>query len=205
MQEIYNVGGQSDSNADDVSGNTISRAEPTERFACAVCMERPMWVLSSSSQSSSSTCALSVTLLCFRDSVLLPCRHLAFCSSCAVAMKLHNALCPFCRKPYLVVLQVFFLKKRSECVPYELNAANSLAAALEQEKRANTYSNETVSPGLPLSESISEIVVFDWCFSGTGCGSRRVGPSAHWYSRLSPSEKCSGSCRTACYSQQRAP
>ncbi|XP_075251006.1 uncharacterized protein LOC142343183 isoform X3 [Convolutriloba macropyga] len=133
MQEIYNVavdnpsdngggGGRGGNQADE---DAISPVESSDRFSCAICFDRPM------------------------DSVLLPCRHLAFCSGCAVTMKLHNSQCPFCRKPYLVVLQIFFLKREMDCSPAELAAAATLAESLQQEARNNTWSNEAKPGAVP--------------------------------------------------------
>ncbi|XP_063710794.1 E3 ubiquitin ligase Rnf157-like isoform X3 [Symsagittifera roscoffensis] len=126
LQEIYNAnaetsepsGGRGQADED-----AIAPCESAPRFECQICLDKPM------------------------DSVLLPCRHLAFCSGCAVAMKLHKSLCPFCRKPYLVVLQIFFLKRESECSMAEKEAAMNLAQALAEQARNNTWSNQG-QPGM---------------------------------------------------------
>ena len=41
-----------------------------------------------------------------RDTLILPCRHLAVCSECAEKIRYQQAACPICRKPFKALLKL---------------------------------------------------------------------------------------------------
>ncbi len=61
-----------------------------------------------------STCVICLTDI--RNVVLLPCRHLCLCGSCAENLKFQSANCPICRVPFRALLQINALHKRRNCL-----------------------------------------------------------------------------------------
>jgi len=51
-----------------------------------------------------STCVICLTDI--RNVLLLPCRHLCLCGSCAENLKFQSANCPICRIPFRALLQI---------------------------------------------------------------------------------------------------
>jgi hypothetical protein len=51
-----------------------------------------------------STCVICLSDI--RNVLLLPCRHLCLCSSCAENLKFQSANCPICRVPFRALLQL---------------------------------------------------------------------------------------------------
>ena len=41
-----------------------------------------------------------------RDTLILPCRHLAVCAECAEKIRYQQAACPICRKPFKALLKL---------------------------------------------------------------------------------------------------
>jgi len=60
--------------------------------------------------SSESTCVICLTDI--RNVLLLPCRHLCLCGTCAENLKYQSANCPICRIPFRALLQVNALRYR---------------------------------------------------------------------------------------------
>ena len=58
--------------------------------------------------SSESTCVICLTDI--RNVLLLPCRHLCLCGSCAENLKFQSANCPICRVPFRALLQINALR-----------------------------------------------------------------------------------------------
>jgi len=50
------------------------------------------------------TCVICLTDI--RNVLLLPCRHLCLCGSCAENLKFQSANCPICRVPFRALLQI---------------------------------------------------------------------------------------------------
>ena len=59
---------------------------------------------------SDSTCVICLTDT--RNVLLLPCRHLCLCGSCAESLKFQSANCPICRVPFRALLQINALRQR---------------------------------------------------------------------------------------------
>ena len=59
---------------------------------------------------SESTCVICLTDI--RNVLLLPCRHLCLCGSCAENLKFQSANCPICRVPFRALLQIDALHHR---------------------------------------------------------------------------------------------
>jgi E3 ubiquitin-protein ligase MGRN1 len=57
-----------------------------------------------------STCVICLTDI--RNVLLLPCRHLCICGSCAENLKFQSANCPICRIPFRALLQMNALSYR---------------------------------------------------------------------------------------------
>ncbi|CAF3891382.1 unnamed protein product [Rotaria magnacalcarata] len=57
-----------------------------------------------------STCVICLTDI--RSVLLLPCRHLCLCKSCAENLKFQSANCPICRIPFRALLQINALRHR---------------------------------------------------------------------------------------------
>jgi len=55
-----------------------------------------------------STCVICLTDI--RNVLLLPCRHLCLCGSCAENLKFQSANCPICRVPFRALLQINALR-----------------------------------------------------------------------------------------------
>jgi hypothetical protein len=53
---------------------------------------------------SENTCVICLTDI--RNVLLLPCRHLCLCGSCAENLKFQSANCPICRVPFRALLQI---------------------------------------------------------------------------------------------------
>lgn len=46
-----------------------------------------------------------------RDTLILPCRHLCLCNSCADSLRCQTNYCPICRAPFRALLQIRALQK----------------------------------------------------------------------------------------------
>ncbi len=57
-----------------------------------------------------STCVICLTDI--RNVLLLPCRHLCLCGSCAENLKFQSTNCPICRVPFRALLQINALNYR---------------------------------------------------------------------------------------------
>ena len=47
-----------------------------------------------------------------RDTIILPCRHLCLCNTCAESLRYQANNCPICRVPFRALLQIRALQKR---------------------------------------------------------------------------------------------
>ncbi|XP_071796709.1 E3 ubiquitin-protein ligase MGRN1-like [Asterias amurensis] len=52
-----------------------------------------------------------------RDTLILPCRHLCLCSTCADSLRYQASCCPICRAPFRALLQIRALRKIGSVVP----------------------------------------------------------------------------------------
>lgn len=46
-----------------------------------------------------------------RDTLILPCRHLCLCNSCADSLRYQASNCPICRAPFRALLQIKAVQK----------------------------------------------------------------------------------------------
>lgn len=52
-----------------------------------------------------------------RDTLILPCRHLCLCNSCADSLRYQANNCPICRAPFRALLQIRALQKATSQLP----------------------------------------------------------------------------------------
>lgn len=52
-----------------------------------------------------------------RDTLILPCRHLCLCNSCADSLRYQANNCPICRAPFRALLQIRALQRRPDSAP----------------------------------------------------------------------------------------
>ncbi|KAK9512171.1 hypothetical protein O3M35_000650 [Rhynocoris fuscipes] len=52
-----------------------------------------------------------------RDTLILPCRHLCLCNSCADSLRYQANNCPICRAPFRALLQIRALQKSNSQIP----------------------------------------------------------------------------------------
>ncbi|CAL1530612.1 unnamed protein product [Lymnaea stagnalis] len=58
-----------------------------------------------------------------RDTLILPCRHLCLCSSCADSLRYQASMCPICRVKFRALLQIRAMRKK--IVPTSTNSPQS--------------------------------------------------------------------------------
>ncbi|XP_059168403.1 probable E3 ubiquitin-protein ligase MGRN1 isoform X2 [Physella acuta] len=58
-----------------------------------------------------------------RDTLILPCRHLCLCSSCADSLRYQASMCPICRVKFRALLQIRAMRKK--VVPTSTNSPQS--------------------------------------------------------------------------------
>lgn len=71
-----------------------------------------------------------------RDTLILPCRHLCLCSTCAESLRYQASSCPICRSPFRALLQIRAMRKK-QSVPLHQTEGND----------ENPVSQEGVPPG----------------------------------------------------------
>lgn len=77
-----------------------------------------------------------------RDTLILPCRHLCLCNSCADSLRYQANNCPICRSPFRALLQIRAVQKSSTATN-TLNTSQSLQESV---------SGENIPPGyIPVS------------------------------------------------------
>ena len=47
-----------------------------------------------------------------RDTLILPCRHLCLCSTCAESLRYQASNCPICRSPFRALLQIRAMRRK---------------------------------------------------------------------------------------------
>ncbi|XP_046680336.1 E3 ubiquitin ligase RNF157 isoform X2 [Homalodisca vitripennis] len=99
LQEIYGIENKGN---DTVKGNSDEETEDNGS-ECVICM-----------------CDV-------RDTLILPCRHLCLCNSCADSLRYQANNCPICRAPFRALLQIRALQKSTTqlpSIPQETNCEN---------------------------------------------------------------------------------
>ncbi|XP_041977677.1 E3 ubiquitin-protein ligase MGRN1 isoform X2 [Aricia agestis] len=64
-----------------------------------------------------------------RDTLILPCRHLCLCNSCADSLRYQANNCPICRAPFRALLQIRALQRRAPHAPHAPHPAHNAAPA----------------------------------------------------------------------------
>ncbi|WAQ97338.1 RN157-like protein [Mya arenaria] len=54
-----------------------------------------------------------------RDTLILPCRHLCLCSTCAESLRYQASNCPICRSPFRALLQIRAMRKKQAPLPLQ--------------------------------------------------------------------------------------
>nr|XP_039255427.1 E3 ubiquitin-protein ligase MGRN1-like isoform X1 [Styela clava] len=100
-----------------------------------------------------------------RDTLILPCKHLCLCSSCANQLRYQQSGCPICRQSFRALLQIRAVRKKTNQPPLTTESRNS------ERRDSNTEDNDgedeaevivPVPPGyqvVPLIEAIKGDVV----------------------------------------------
>lgn len=74
-----------------------------------------------------------------RDTLILPCRHLCLCNSCADSLRYQANNCPICRAPFRALLQIRAVQKN-------FNGAH-LANVTSQQPALQESNAENIPPG----------------------------------------------------------
>lgn len=56
------------------------------------------------------------------DTMVLPCRHLCLCNSCAEVLRYQASKCPICRAPFHSLLKISVAKREEDLTPDQLEA-----------------------------------------------------------------------------------
>ncbi|GFN87244.1 E3 ubiquitin-protein ligase mgrn1 [Plakobranchus ocellatus] len=105
-----------------------------------------------------------------RDTLILPCRHLCLCSSCADSLRYQASMCPICRVKFRALLQIRAMRKK--VAPVSSNTPQS-------DSDDNPVNQEGVPPGyeaISLIEALNGQVVPP--LSGEGVHLQISGPPA---------------------------
>uniref|UniRef100_A0A0K8TL32 RING-type E3 ubiquitin transferase n=1 Tax=Tabanus bromius TaxID=304241 RepID=A0A0K8TL32_TABBR len=96
-----------------------------------------------------------------RDTLILPCRHLCLCNSCADSLRYQANNCPICRAPFRALLQIRAVQKSSNT---NVNHA--------QPQNLSDLSNEHIPPGYAPVSLIEALNGPPQCISRTShdCG-----------------------------------
>ncbi|XP_036196647.1 E3 ubiquitin ligase RNF157 isoform X3 [Myotis myotis] len=120
-----------------------------------------------------------------RDTLILPCRHLCLCNTCADTLRYQASNCPICRLPFRALLQIRAMRKKlgplsptsfnpiissqtsdseepSECgvTPDSENLTLSSSGAIDQSSCTGTPLSSTISsPEDPASSSLAQSVM----------------------------------------------
>jgi hypothetical protein len=70
-----------------------------------------------------------------RDTLILPCRHLCLCSTCAESLRYQASNCPICRSPFRALLQIRAMR-RKQAVSVQVHTITVTTAT------SDTYCNE---------------------------------------------------------------
>ncbi|XP_039333940.1 E3 ubiquitin-protein ligase MGRN1 isoform X6 [Saimiri boliviensis] len=89
-----------------------------------------------------------VCLSDLRDTLILPCRHLCLCTSCADTLRYQANNCPICRLPFRALLQIRAVRKKPGALS-PVSFSPVLAQSLEHDEHS---SSDSVPPGYePIS------------------------------------------------------
>lgn len=89
-----------------------------------------------------------VCLSDLRDTLILPCRHLCLCNSCADTLRYQANNCPICRLPFRALLQIRAVRKKPGALS-PVSFSPVLAQTMDHEEHSST---DSVPPGFePIS------------------------------------------------------
>nr|XP_033818851.1 E3 ubiquitin-protein ligase MGRN1 isoform X3 [Geotrypetes seraphini] len=84
-----------------------------------------------------------VCLSDLRDTLILPCRHLCLCNSCADTLRYQANNCPICRLPFRALLQIRAVRKKPGALSH-VSFSPVLAQTMDHEEHSNS---ENIPPG----------------------------------------------------------
>ncbi|XP_023270019.1 E3 ubiquitin-protein ligase MGRN1-like, partial [Seriola lalandi dorsalis] len=89
-----------------------------------------------------------VCLSDLRDTLILPCRHLCLCNSCADTLRYQANNCPICRLPFRALLQIRAVRKKPGALS-PVSFSPVLAQTMDHDEHSGT---DSVPPGFePIS------------------------------------------------------
>uniref|UniRef100_A0A3P9LU15 E3 ubiquitin-protein ligase n=1 Tax=Oryzias latipes TaxID=8090 RepID=A0A3P9LU15_ORYLA len=89
-----------------------------------------------------------VCLSDLRDTLILPCRHLCLCNSCADTLRYQANNCPICRLPFRALLQIRAVRKKPGALS-PVSFSPVLAQTMDHDEHSST---DSVPPGFePIS------------------------------------------------------
>jgi len=97
-----------------------------------------------------------------RDTLILPCRHLAVCSECAEKIRYQQAACPICRKPFKALLKIEIRRQVNQvegAFSEIINKVKNLRLADEPEEEAVEEQQAVENNNSPVSEPKSNSTV----------------------------------------------
>ncbi|XP_037363567.1 E3 ubiquitin-protein ligase MGRN1 isoform X2 [Talpa occidentalis] len=98
------------------------------------------------SSDNSSECVVCLSDL--RDTLILPCRHLCLCNSCADTLRYQASNCPICRLPFRALLQIRAVRKKPGALS-PVSFSPVLAQSMEHDEHSGS---DSVPPGYePIS------------------------------------------------------
>uniref|UniRef100_A0A673MH67 E3 ubiquitin-protein ligase n=1 Tax=Sinocyclocheilus rhinocerous TaxID=307959 RepID=A0A673MH67_9TELE len=124
-----------------------------------------------------------VCLSDLRDTLILPCRHLCLCNSCADTLRYQANNCPICRLPFRALLQIRAVRKKPGALS-PVSFSPVLAQSMDHDEHS---SSDSVPPGF---EPISLLEALN----GLGAVSPGL-PSAPLYDEINFSGSLSGESR----------
>ncbi|TRY83745.1 hypothetical protein DNTS_003960 [Danionella cerebrum] len=124
-----------------------------------------------------------VCLSDLRDTLILPCRHLCLCNSCADTLRYQANNCPICRLPFRALLQIRAVRRKPGSLS-PVSFSPVLAQSMDHDEHSNS---DSVPPGF---EPISLLEALN----GLGAGSPVI-PSAPLYDEINFSGSLSGESR----------
>uniref|UniRef100_A0A9J7YW74 E3 ubiquitin-protein ligase n=1 Tax=Cyprinus carpio carpio TaxID=630221 RepID=A0A9J7YW74_CYPCA len=124
-----------------------------------------------------------VCLSDLRDTLILPCRHLCLCNSCADTLRYQANNCPICRLPFRALLQIRAVRKKPGALS-PVSFSPVLAQSMDHDEHS---SSDSVPPGF---EPISLLEALN----GLGAASPGL-PSAPLYDEINFSGSLSGESR----------
>ncbi|XP_004705899.1 E3 ubiquitin-protein ligase MGRN1 isoform X1 [Echinops telfairi] len=87
-----------------------------------------------------------VCLSDLRDTLILPCRHLCLCNSCADTLRYQANNCPICRLPFRALLQIRAVRKKPGPLGSPVSFSPVLAQSVDHEEHSCPFKKPKSSP-----------------------------------------------------------